>query len=230
MPPRTLAVILFLLPCLLFVRPTAADEPKEAKQPPGQRTDAPQERRLDELEAKVAQLTKELRGLRNDLKAPAPAPEKTEVKTFLLKSAEGTRLTRTLQEFLGDKDEKNFRIICDVPTNRLLVRGSQEQLATVEQLIVLLDVDTDAAPEKAETKIFTLKNAEGTRLAKTLLEFLGDKDGKELQIVCDPQTNSLLVRGSRERVEIVKVLLDRLDVAVKKPDAEKREDVKRKPR
>jgi hypothetical protein len=145
MTARTVATVLPLLVCLPIVGSAGAgDPPGDPKQPAARRTDpAALERRLADLEAKLVQMTKEVQGIRNDLKAAAPAEERPELQVLKPKNLEGTQLAKTLHEFLGDK---NLRIVCDPQTNTLLVRGDRNQLELVEALVVRLD---EAAPKPA---------------------------------------------------------------------------------
>jgi hypothetical protein len=138
MSPRTLATVLSLLVCLPFIGSAGAgDSPGDPKQPAAKRPDAASlERRLADLEAKLVQMTKDVQGIRNDLKVLAPAPERPEFRIYSLKNAHGTKLAETLQEFLG---ENAIRIVCDPQTNTLLVRGDRDQLELVETLVSRLD-------------------------------------------------------------------------------------------
>lgn len=145
MTSRTLAPVLALLVCLPMVGSAGdGDPPGDPKQPPARRTAvAALERRLADLEAKLVQMTKEVQGIRNDLKAQAPAAERAEFQVFHLKNSQGTQLAKTLQEFFADK---TLRIVCDPQTNTLLVRGDRNQLELVEALVSRLD---EAAPKPA---------------------------------------------------------------------------------
>jgi hypothetical protein len=139
--PRTLAPAL----ALLLGLPAAA--PAGQPQPPPQRPDAAAlDRRLAELEAGLARMTKEVQALRGDLKRLAPAPPESEYRVYTLKNADGTKLAKTLQELLGDRD---LRVVCDPQTNSLLVRGDRETMAVLEALITRLD---DARPTPGDKK------------------------------------------------------------------------------
>jgi hypothetical protein len=148
MTRRTFAAMLFLFPCLLFVRPMpAGGQPDKPKPPPAQKPSlASVERGLAELEAKLAQMTKEVQSLRGDLKGLARTPEFPNIKLIALKNMEGTQLARTLQEFVGAKEGKSLRIVCDQQTNSLLLQGDDNELFVVEAIIGKLENQAAAKP------------------------------------------------------------------------------------
>jgi RNA polymerase sigma factor (sigma-70 family) len=73
----------------------------------------------------------------------------------------------------------------------------------------------EVVPQKAlgDFFVFKLKHADAGRLARTLSELLDGKEMAQVRIVADPASNSLLVRGRREQVELVEALITRLDEA-----------------
>jgi Bacterial type II/III secretion system short domain len=71
-----------------------------------------------------------------------------------------------------------------------------------------------ARPEgNAEIQVFTLKNAKATEMAKTLQDLLQEKDGPAPRIVGDPSSNSVLIRASREQIEVIAAVITRLEEA-----------------
>jgi hypothetical protein len=68
-----------------------------------------------------------------------------------------------------------------------------------------------APPARAEFKTFILRNANATQSAKVLRELLGDKEGRQLRLTADERTNMVLASGAAVDLEIVEVLLIRLD-------------------
>src|SRR5262249_45897304 len=98
------------------------------------------------LEAKLAQMTKEIQSLRGDLKGLARTPEFPNIKLIALKNMEGTQLARTLQEFVGAKEGKSLRIVCDQQTNSLLIQGDENELFVVEAIIGKLENQAAAKP------------------------------------------------------------------------------------
>jgi hypothetical protein len=143
MTPRTLAATLFLLPCLLCVRPSpASEQPDKTKQPPAQKPNvASIERGLAEMEAKLLQMTKDVQALRGELKAMAPVREKPpSFHIFTLKHANAVQLANTLADFL---DGKIYRIVSDPRTNSLLVQCDLEHSEVMEAIISRLDMPVE---------------------------------------------------------------------------------------
>jgi hypothetical protein len=69
------------------------------------------------------------------------------------------------------------------------------------------------AVAKGELKIFTLKHAKAGEITRVLQELLREKDGQSPRIVGDPGSNTVLVRGSREQLEMIEAVITRLDEA-----------------
>jgi Bacterial type II/III secretion system short domain len=87
----------------------------------------------------------------------------------------------------------------------------------------------DGMPTRDDIKnfnIYRLKNAEANQMAKLLSELLDlNRGNKTLRIVSDSQTNSLIVAGKQEDLEIIQAIIQRLDdtaVDAAPPKKEKR--------
>jgi hypothetical protein len=81
-----------------------------------------------------------------------------------------------------------------------------------------------APVEKAEYRIFRLRNAAAPEVARTLRELLGERigpKGARIAIAVDERSNSLLVSESRAHLEEIEAILTRLDV-----EGGSREDVR----
>jgi len=128
--------------------------------------------------------------------------------------------------------------ITSVPrTNSLLVQAPVETMALLARLITALDT-TD--PRAAEIRVFTLTNAEAVQMATVLTELFrlqlasgqrksarytlattqpagapaavfGSAEQDALSITVDQRTNSLLVCGTRENVDLVGGVIRELD-------------------
>jgi hypothetical protein len=68
-----------------------------------------------------------------------------------------------------------------------------------------------APPVKLEFAIYALKRANAAEMAKVLQQFFQGPDGNEMRIVPDRRTNTVLVRGSRQQLEMVEAIVARLD-------------------
>lgn len=74
------------------------------------------------------------------------------------------------------------------------------------------------ARAEGDFEIYRLKNVPAEGLAQTLHKLLGD-DGKSLRIVAEPTSNSLLVRAKPDQANILKAIIQRLDVPAEGGDA-----------
>jgi Bacterial type II/III secretion system short domain len=79
------------------------------------------------------------------------------------------------------------------------------------------------APAGAEVKIFTLRNTDAVEVAKTLQQLFPAAEGRMPRIAVHQSTNSVLVRGMAEDLEVIAAVLAHLEeVPAKKaagPDA-----------
>jgi type II secretory pathway component GspD/PulD (secretin) len=96
----------------------------------------------------------------------------------------------------------------------------EAQVAGLKKEIEKLRSEPKApAVAKVELKIFTLKHAKAGETTKVLLELLRERDGQSPRIVGDPGSNTVLVRGSREQLEMIDAVITRLDEASDKRGA-----------
>ena len=118
-----------------------AGEPAAAPQPTAARTDrAALERRIADLEARVAELLKEVRALRAALPGvSSPAEEKPETRVFPLKYAEAPAVADLLGRVLKSSAGPRLRIAADPRTNCLVIQGTRDQIAEIAGLIERLD-------------------------------------------------------------------------------------------
>lgn len=89
-----------------------------------------------------------------------------------------------------------------------VARHTWLELGPHEKVEYARTIATRRPDDKAEIKIFRLKNAKAPQLAKTLNDLL---QGMAVRITTDERTNSLLVRGSRPLLEEIQVLVRNLD-------------------
>ncbi len=112
-------------------------------------------------------------------------------------------------------------LVTDIRTNSLIVSASRENFAVIDEIIRKVDAAGDFG-EMGDVRIFTMKNADATKLSDTLQKFFDAKRSAEQQtgasgrslsvsIVADARTNTLLVAGSRESFRAVEAMIDRLD-------------------
>jgi type II secretion system protein D len=112
-------------------------------------------------------------------------------------------------------------IVADTRTNVLVVSASKENFAVIEQVIKTIDATADFGL-LGDIRLFTLKNANATRLAPTLQQLFTAKRQAEIaaggtgrmlpvSIVPDARTNTLLVTGSRESFNAIEAMIKELD-------------------
>jgi type II secretion system protein D len=116
---------------------------------------------------------------------------------------------------------EKISITVDVRTNVLIVSASKENFAVIEEIIKKLDSSEDYGL-LGDIHLFTLKNADATRLAPTLQQLFTAKRAAEtaaggtgrmlpVSVFADARTNTLLVTGSKESFNAVEAMVRELD-------------------
>jgi type II secretion system protein D len=112
-------------------------------------------------------------------------------------------------------------ITTDVRTNVLIVSASKENFAVIEEIIKKID-STEDFGLLGDIRLFTLKNADATRLAPILQQLFTAKRTAEtaaggtgrmlpVSVFADARTNTLLVTGSKESFNAVEAMVRELD-------------------
>ncbi len=120
----------------------------------------------------------------------------------------------------------DVRITADARANALIVSAPDDSMDLVLALIEQLD---KLPPSVAQIKVFTIVNADATRLADTLTTLFGDQTGTNgpavitgsfgdqdsslipLRIAVEERTNSVIVSGSSGNLTVVEAILLKLD-------------------
>jgi general secretion pathway protein D len=121
----------------------------------------------------------------------------------------------------GATEEPVIRIVPDERTNALIILASEDDTLRVRQLIGLLDKETPRG--EGDIRVFYLQNANAEDMAKVLMsipskETKGDKKGKapvvskEVQIVADKATNSLVITSNKEDYLVLEDVIKKLDI------------------
>ena len=213
--------------------------------PPGQQP-MPQDRvdvAIDALSnALIISASKENLGLIQDLlkKVDVEPPDETGiVRLYPLKTADAQRVATMLEGLVsqgfykpgvvlaGDsalvQAREKVAIAVDIRTNVLIVSASKENFAVIEEIIRTVD-STEDFSILGDIRLFTLKNADATRLAPTLQQLFDAKRQAEVDagsagrmlpvsVIPDGRTNTLLVTGSRESLKALEVMIQDLDAA-----------------
>jgi len=135
----------------------------------------------------------------------------------------------TLSATLGSAEQTALTITVDRRTNSLLVGGTKEYVELVGNVIE----DLDSSPaEDRETVVYRLKNAQSTDIEAAIRQFLDQERqrivstlgadavgaaqellAKEIAIVAEPTSNTLLISGSPRVLETVAAMVRELDQA-----------------
>ncbi|KPK45511.1 MAG: hypothetical protein AMK72_10930, partial [Planctomycetes bacterium SM23_25] len=118
-------------------------------------------------------------------------------------------------------EREKVSIAVDIRTNTLIVSASRENFAVLEEIIRKIDSSEDFSV-LGDLRMFTLKNANATRLAPTLQQLFDAKRAAEeaaggtgrmlpVSVIPDARTNTLLVAGSRESFNAIEAMIRELD-------------------
>jgi general secretion pathway protein D len=113
---------------------------------------------------------------------------------------------------LFDKKIYKYSIIPDADSNTFVLIGSKNIVNTLKTAIEKLDV----APKFDQiTKIITLNNSDVTEVSKVLNSVIKDRFTNVKQkpsITSDKETNSIIVIGKKEEIDIIESIIKALDV------------------
>ncbi len=154
-------------------------------------------------------------------------------RLFPLRTADAQAIARTLTEQYDarppeERREKPLRVRADQATNTLIVSAHPEVLSEVSTIIADLNQDPTFDDEDREIRIFPLRIARATDLARTLDEMFPEppvpldrrgrpvpalKPQREVIVRSDAQTNSLIVDAPTKRMSGFEELVRQLDRA-----------------
>jgi len=153
------------------------------------------------------------------------------IRLYALKHADATRLGPTLQNLFNAKRTAEqaaggsglslaVSIIPDPRTNTLLVAGSRESFAALDQMIQSLDAsDVTVA---SEFRVFQLKQATATAIQPVLTQLFSQRVSRDtaknpMTVLAEPRTNALIVGASPEDMPLAEALIAQLDRAPEQP-------------
>jgi len=175
---------------------------------------------IRELDVSTSSLTVEVIPLNY-----ASATEVAKICTAFL-SQGGGAASRRARSNVQATDTAQSQIMAYVRTNALVVMATSEDLVTVRMLVEQLDQQ----PEKDQSTmhVYYLENADAEELAKTLNEIVtgvkrvpasaspGAQQAKEslgaVTITADKPTNSLVLSSTPEEYEVLRRVIEQLDV------------------
>jgi general secretion pathway protein D len=122
----------------------------------------------------------------------------------------------------GAPSETVIKIVPDERTNTLIILASEDDISKIKQLIKLLDKETPRG--EGDIRVYYLQNSKAEDLAKVLMaiptkEVKGAKEGKapviskEIQVVADIATNSLVITASKDDYLVLEEVIRKLDIS-----------------
>ena len=123
-----------------------------------------------------------------------------------------------IREGVPLRQGRNLVVLASPPSNAIVLAGSPADVAEIKKMIALLDVESPSG--KGNLHAIFLKYASAEDAAKSLNALIEKSVGKEVKpgerrrisIEASPSNNALLVDASAMDFELVKNLVDQLDV------------------
>ncbi|MCS7218002.1 MAG: type II secretion system protein GspD [Thermus sp.] len=174
---------------------------------------------LEATEAEQALFAEILKAADVAPQAAPPPQEATTRRLYPLRFADAEKVAPFLAR------EVPGIVVQTVPGQSVLsVRGTERQLAEVENLLAQIDRAPEQGPPVFQ-RAYQLSNAKAADLAKVLQEALQARQGqaqgqaqaqpqRQATVVADERTNTLIVTGTQEDLALVEGLIPRLDQAV----------------
>jgi hypothetical protein len=207
------------LACALLA-PTAlaqqAQQPQEAPQPQQTQQAQPPQQAPQAQQPRQSQRTGTFEGARS---------EPTLFRVFPLQYSQASEVENVLRNLLTGERRGGFpgsvtpeSVIADVRTNSLIVRGTEEVLQSVSDIVKSLDRPGD---DQQQLKVFTLLHVN----AESALAVLTSLVGAKAKLALDGASNRVIVQGDPVTLAMVEALLLRLD----EPPAERADEPPQEP-
>jgi len=131
--------------------------------------------------------------------------------------AQAGELAQTLKQFLGDRGGTKgavATIMASASANALIVSGSNEEIATIRDLLTKLDQPNSAGDRGVE--IIALERGQALEIARMVNEQFGRRSGGQASgagviITPDALTNALVVNAPSGQLAQVRALVEKLD-------------------
>ncbi len=137
-------------------------------------------------------------------------------KAVELFSRNATELTPLVQQLyqeqlkgLAEPAGGAATLLADTKNNRIMVSGSEAEIARAEALIRQLDPES-LKGTKEETRVVRLKSALAAELA-ALVEKSLNAQSQQIKVLVDARSNSLVLTGDSAAVEAASKVIDQLD-------------------
>jgi general secretion pathway protein D len=144
--------------------------------------------------------------------------------TVMAKSLDTLFQRKGVRAKKGATLEPTIKIVPDERTNVLIVLASEYDTMKIKQLVKLLDKETP--PGEGDVHVYYLENANAEELVKVLMAIPSkqEKEGvkgkapvvsKEVQIVADKATNSLIITANKDDYLVLEDVIKKLDIVRK---------------
>ena len=145
--------------------------------------------------------------------ASASVMAKTLTSIFQTKAAQAKR---------GTSGQAEIKIVPDERTNVLIILASEDDSERIKQIIGLLDKETPRG--EGDIRVYYLQHANAEDLSQVLMAIPKQAQGtpeqgkapvvsKEVQIVADKSTNSLVITAKKEDYRILEDVIKKLDIS-----------------
>lgn len=144
--------------------------------------------------------------------------------TVIAKSLDTLFQKKGVRARKGATLEPTIKIVPDERTNTLIVLASEYDTMKIKQLVKLLDKETP--PGEGDVHVYYLENANAEELVKVLMAIPSKQEkgaekgkapvvSKEVQIVADKATNSLIITANKDDYLVLEGVIKKLDIVRK---------------
>jgi len=151
-----------------------------------------------------------------------------QISVIPLERASSTEIAKSLDQIFQKTARQkkgsiasSIKIVADERTNTIITLASENDTTRIKQLIKLLDKDVPRGEERL--RVYRLENADAEELSKVLMDIpsKGAKDtkkgktsllSKNINIVPDKATNSLIITAERDDYKVLEGVIKQLDV------------------
>ncbi len=151
-----------------------------------------------------------------------------QISVIPLRFASAQEIVKSLSQIFQKRAKKRkgalaatIKIVSDDRTNIIITLASENDTSRIRQLIALLDKEVPKGEEKV--RVYRLQNANAEDLAKVLMNLppKGSKVSqkgkspilsKDIQIVPDKATNTLVITADRDDYSILEGVIEKLDI------------------
>jgi type II secretory pathway component GspD/PulD (secretin) len=135
---------------------------------------------------------------------------KTKTEFYVVQEGHPEDLAERVEEVFGGPKE-GIALLGDARTRTVVVVGDQAKVQAAITLLEQMD-----RPDASSFQIYRLVHIDAQRATTLIANALGFPDGAAIGITPDPESNTLIVRGSPKRHQQVAEVIGRVDVPVER--------------